>query len=195
MLIKTLIAVLISYLLGCFNTGYYYTKLIYKKDIREVGTKVTGATNVGRLAGRWGFVITFIGDGVKGAIAVLLARGLGLLPWATLLVILMVLLGHIFPIQLRFQGGKGMSTIFGALLAYQPIFIVMLFFTCLLIYPFVRRYTITALFALFLFPLELFFADYSFSTILFGVAYAVLIIYACRSNVKDYLKDKAYQKH
>lgn len=195
MLIKILFAALIGYTLGCFNTGYYFTRLIYKKDIREVGTKVTGAMNVSRMAGKRGFLITFLGDGAKGAMAVLLAGSLNLPEWAILLVILMVLLGHIFPIQLRFRGGKGMSTIFGALIAYQPMLILMLLLTCILVYPFIRRYTITGLFALLLFPLELFFVNYSMTAVFFALAYTAFIIFACRSNVKEYLKENAYHKH
>jgi glycerol-3-phosphate acyltransferase PlsY len=183
---------LISYIIGCINTGYYYTRLIYNKDIREVGTNVTGAMNVSRLAGKTGFIITFLGDGIKGALVVLLARSLNLPEWVSMLCILMVLLGHIAPVQLHFQGGKGMSTIFGALLAYQPMFILMLFLTCVVFYPFVRRFTITSLYAFLLFPLEVFLADYSITAVLFTLAYAVLIIFACRSNVKEYLKEKAF---
>ncbi len=192
MIIKITIAVLVSYGLGCFNSGYYYTRLIYKKDIRDVGTNVTGAMNVSRLAGKKGFLITFLGDALKGALVVFLARSLALGQRGILFCILAVLLGHIFPIQLHFQGGKGMSTIFGALLAYQPFMILLLFLTCLAFYPFIRRYTITGLYALLLFPLELFLADYSMAVVLFTLIYAVLIIYACRSNVKEYIKDRAY---
>jgi glycerol-3-phosphate acyltransferase PlsY len=192
MIFKIIIAVLVSFCLGCFNTGYYYTKLFYKKDIREVGTNVTGAMNVSRLAGKKGFLITFLGDALKGALVVLLARSLVLGQLGIQLCILSVLLGHIFPVQLHFQGGKGMSTIFGALLAYQPVMILLLFLTCLAFYPFVRKYTITSLYAFLLFPLELFLIDYSMVVVLFSMAYAALIIYACRSNVKEYLKEKAY---
>lgn len=192
MVIKIISAVLVSFCLGCFNTGYYYTKLFYKKDIREVGTNVTGAMNVSRLAGRKGFLITFLGDAFKGALVVLLARSLVLGQLGILLCILAVLLGHIFPVQLHCQGGKGMSTIFGALLAYQPFMILLLFLTCLAFYPIVRKYTITSLYAFLLFPLELFLTDYSLIVVLFSMGYAALIIYACRSNVKEYLKEKAY---
>jgi glycerol-3-phosphate acyltransferase PlsY len=187
-----IIAVLFSFCLGCFNAGYYYTKLLYKKDIREVGTNVTGAMNVSRLAGKKGFLITFLGDSLKGALVVLLARSLALGQLGILFCILSVLLGHIFPVQLHFQGGKGMSTIFGALLTYQPFMILLLFLTCLAFYPFVRKYTITSLYAFLLFPLELFLTDYSLVVVLFSMAYAALIIYACRSNVKEYVTGKAY---
>ncbi len=192
MIIKIIIVVLVSYGLGCFNTGYYYTRLLHKRDIREVGTNATGAMNVSRIAGKKGFVITFLGDTLKGVLVVFLARSLELGQLGILLCILGVLLGHIFPVQLHFQGGKGISTIFGALLAYQPFMILMLFLTCLVFYPFVRRYTITSLYAFLLFPLELFLTDYPMIVVLFSIAYAVLIIYACRSNVKEYLKEKAY---
>jgi glycerol-3-phosphate acyltransferase PlsY len=191
MLIKIIFTLLISYVIGCINIGYYYTRLFYHKDIREIGTNVTGAMNVSRLAGRKGFLITFLGDGIKGALVVVLARSLNLPEWVSMLSILMVLLGHIFPVQLHFQGGKGMSTIFGALLIYQPIFILMLFLTCVVFYPFVRRFTITSLYAFLLFPLEVFLADYSTMAVIFALAYAALIIIACRSNVKEYWKEMA----
>lgn len=192
MLVKTIILVIICYSIGCLNTGYYYTRLSLKKDIREFGTGVTGAMNVSQLAGRKGFVLTFLGDALKGALVVLIARSCLVVEWRVLLCILMVLIGHIFPIQLRFHGGKGMSTIFGALLTYHPIFILLLFLTCVVIFPFVRRYTITSLYAFLIFPLELFFADYSIIVVMFAIAYSVVIIYACRSNIKEYIKDRAY---
>ena len=192
MIIKIIIAALISYGIGCFNTGYYYTRWFFNKDIREVGTNVTGAMNVSRLAGKKGFLITFLGDALKGALVVFLIRNLDIGRFGILLCILAVLLGHIFPVQLHFQGGKGFSTIFGALLTYQPFMILLLFVTCLVFYPWVRRFTITGLYAFLLFPLELFLADYPMVVVLFAVAYSALIIYACRSNMKEYLKEKAY---
>lgn len=190
---KHYILIIVSYLLGCFNTGYYYAKLFYHKDIREVGTRVTGAMNVSLLAGRKGFAITFLGDALKGALLVLLCRALRVQDWAVLTCILMVLLGHVFPFQLKFHGGKGMSTIFGALLAYQPILILILFGTCVVLFPFIRRYTITGLTALLLLPLELFFADSSLLLICFSLTYAAVIIYACRSNVIEYIRTRAFE--
>lgn len=192
MVIKIALFMMISYFFGCFNTGYYYARLFYKRDIREIGTSVTGAMNVSRLAGRKGFVLTFLGDAVKGALVVLLARGIDMKEWAVLLSIFLVLLGHIFPVQLRFHGGKGMSTIFGAFLVYQPWFVLYLFLTCIVFYVFVRRYTITSLYAFLIFPLELFLIGYSLTVVLFAAASSALIIFACRSNIKEYVKERAY---
>ena len=194
MLMKIMLVMIISYSFGCFNTGYYYAHRFLKRDIREVGTSVTGAMNVSRLAGKKGFALTFLGDAIKGTLVVLLSKGMEMKDWRVLLSIFLVLLGHIFPVQLQFRGGKGMSTIFGALIAYQPMYILYLFLTCVVIYPFVRRYTITSLYALLIFPLELFLAGYSATIVIFSISWSGLIILACRSNIKEYVRDKAYHK-
>jgi len=166
-----IVLILLSYLLGCFNTGFYYTRYFYKQDIRAVGTNVTGAMNVSRVAGKKGFVITFLGDALKGAFVVVLCRLLKLSDITILLSILLVIMGHIFPFQLKFRGGKGLSTLI----------------------PFIRRYTVTSLFALMLLPLELFIADYPWKMIGFILLYVILLIFACRDNLKDYVRTRAYE--
>lgn len=190
---KDIMMIMLSYLLGCFSTGYYYVRFFYKKDIREVGTNVTGAYNVSRLSGRKGFLITFIGDALKGALPVILCRLLGLNDITIFFCIFMTILGHILPIQLKFKGGKGLSTAFGAFLAFHPLIILFWLIGALVLYPFIRRYTITCLFALAMLPLILFIADYSLVVILVFIAYALLILYAGRSNLEEYVKERAYQ--
>lgn len=189
---KDIIMIALSYVIGCFSTGYYYVRIFYKKDIREIGTNVTGAYNVSRLSGGKGFMITFIGDAVKGVLPVILCRLLGLNDITIFLCIFMVILGHIFPIQLKFKGGKGLSTAFGAFLAFHPLILLYWFVGALIIYPFIRRYTITSLFALALLPLILFIAGYSLVVILVFISYALLILYAGRSNLGEFIKERAY---
>ena len=190
---KDISVIVISYLLGCFNTGYYYVRLFYKKDVRTVGTNVTGAYNVSKISGKKGFVITFAGDALKGAMAVVLCRLLRSTDDTTLLCIFMVLAGHIFPFQLKFKGGKGLSTAFGAFLIFNPILIVYWLISCLAFFFLIRKYTITCLFALAILPLELFVGGYPWPMIFFFLSYAILIIYACRGNFKEYIKTRAYQ--
>ena len=110
---------LASYALGCFTTGYYLVRIWLGRDIREVDSGSVGARNVGRVLGMPGFVVTSIGDFGKGALAVfivhhytgsLLVAGLGMLA---------VTAGHIWPVQLRFHGGKGAATSLGALLIWD----------------------------------------------------------------------------
>lgn len=190
---KDIAAIIVSYLIGCFNTGYYYVRLFHREDIREIGTKVTGAYNVSRIAGKKGFIITFLGDALKGALVVFLCRILKLEDPVMLLCILMVLLGHIFPFQLRFQGGRGLSTAFGAFLAFHPVVILYWLITSIICFMLIRRYTVTCLSALILLPVELFILDYPPVVILFFLLYMLTIIYACRDNLKDFLKERAYQ--
>lgn len=192
MWIKGIILIL-SYLLGCFNTGYYYIQLAYKQDVRTVGTNVTGAYNVSRIGGKKGFIITFLGDALKGAIPVVLCRLLYLDDTIIMLSILAVLLGHIFPFQLNFKGGKGLSTAVGAFFAFQPLWVLYWIMLCIVLLPIIRRYTITCLFALVLLPVALFIGDYTLQMILFIVLYAIIIFIACRDNLMDYLKVRAYQ--
>ncbi len=191
--IQNIIIIILSYGLGCFNTGYYYIRFFYRQDIREVGTNVTGAYNVSRLGGRRGFIITFLGDALKGALIITLCRILEVENIITLISMLLVIAGHIFPFQLRFKGGKGLSTAFGAFLAFYPVLILFWLGTSLILLPLVRRYTVTCLFALMLLPLEIFIAGSSLVTVLFFVLYAALIGFACRDNIKEYITLRAYE--
>lgn len=116
-LFTSIILALAAYAVGCFNTGYYLVRTSRKRDIRDVHSGATGARNVGRILGRAGFLTTFAGDALKGALVIWSARALNadprFIPWLAPLVVA----GHIFPAQLGFRGGKGLSTALGAMLA------------------------------------------------------------------------------
>jgi acyl phosphate:glycerol-3-phosphate acyltransferase len=126
----------IAYLLGSTPTGYLAGKLLKGIDIREHGSKSTGATNVLRTLGRWPALVVLLVDVLKGAAAIVFARwfypwlyafssvtpptALDLqtsVPWAVCLAGLAVLLGHSRPIWLNFTGGKSAATGLGVLLA------------------------------------------------------------------------------
>jgi len=186
------ILIILSYLIGCFNTGYYYVRFVYKTDVRSVGSSVTGAYNVSKIGGKMGFVITFVGDALKGTFVVLLCHLLKLEDSITMTCILMVILGHIVPFQLKFRGGKGLSTAFGALIAFHPLWIIYWIIIAILLLPLIRRYTISCLFALLLLPLAVFIENYSMKMVVFMLLYAVVISIACRDNLKDYLNTRAY---
>jgi len=111
---------LLAYGLGCLSAGYYLAR--WKGlDLREAGSGSTGARNAGRLLGKGAFAITFALDLLKGLAAVLLARLLVPGPWAAPLAWLCVVLGHVWPVQLRFKGGRGISPAVGGLLATSPL--------------------------------------------------------------------------
>ena len=112
-------SVLGAYLLGCFAIGYYLVRARTGKDIREIGSGSTGARNVGRVLGKPGFVLTAFGDLGKGALAVWSAREWTNNHHLAALAMLAVVAGHLWPAQLRFRGGKGVATSFGALLMFD----------------------------------------------------------------------------
>lgn len=116
-------AVIGGYLLGSIPFGLIATKLGGAGDVRQIGSGNIGATNVLRTGRKDLAAITLLGDGGKGAVAVLLAwlatRGQSVEAQATLTALAggAAFLGHLFPVWLGFKGGKGVATFFGTLLA------------------------------------------------------------------------------
>lgn len=110
----------IAYLLGCFDAGYYLVRFRTGRDIREHGSGGTGARNAGRVLGRAGFAIVFFFDCLKGAAAVWAASLMGTGRAGMGLAAIAVVIGHVFPVQLHFRGGKGASAALGALLVLAP---------------------------------------------------------------------------
>jgi acyl phosphate:glycerol-3-phosphate acyltransferase len=108
-----------AYVLGCCTTGYYLVRRRLGEDIRAHGSGSVGARNVGRLLGWSGFALTVLGDSGKGAFAVWTAQRLAQPSSLAALALLAVVAGHIWPVQLRFHGGKGVATSLGALAIYD----------------------------------------------------------------------------
>ncbi len=113
------VAMAASYLLGSLCTGYYLVRAWTGKDIGNFGSGSIGAKNVGRMIGRWGFIATLAGDAAKGALAVWMARHFAAGETVELLAWGGVTIGHIWPFQLGFRGGKGMGVSLGALAVYD----------------------------------------------------------------------------
>src|ERR1700744_5709931 len=102
-------ALILGYLLGAIPFGLFFTWASGAGDVRKIGSGNIGATNVLRTGKKWAAVATLLCDGAKGAAAVLIARAI-LSPGAEVFAALAAVLGHMFPIWLRFKGGKGMAT-------------------------------------------------------------------------------------
>lgn len=116
-LIETSLAVLIAYLFGSISSAIIVCKLMRLPDPRTQGSRNPGATNVLRIGGKKAALITLAGDMLKGVIPVLLTKWYGLPDFALAAVMLAAFLGHLFPIFFKFEGGKGVATALGCLLA------------------------------------------------------------------------------
>jgi acyl phosphate:glycerol-3-phosphate acyltransferase len=109
-------ALVFGYLLGSIPFGLLFSWAAGAGDVRKIGSGNIGATNVLRTGKRWAALATLVCDGGKGAVAVLVAGRLHG-DMAAALAGLGAFLGHVFPVWLRFRGGKGVATFFGVLLA------------------------------------------------------------------------------
>ena len=122
-LILELLLVAGAYLLGSVPFGLLLSRTIAGVDVRDVGSGNIGAANVARAAGRWVGILTLVLDAAKAAIPILIARSvLGMdraLPWVTA-VALAAFAGHLFPVWLKFRGGKGVATALGVFLVLTP---------------------------------------------------------------------------
>ncbi|EMJ3962496.1 glycerol-3-phosphate acyltransferase [Staphylococcus aureus] len=150
-----IVMLLLSYLIGAFPSGFVIGKLFFKKDIRQFGSGNTGATNSFRVLGRpAGFLVTFL-DIFKGFITVFFPLWLPVYadgPISTfftngLIVGLFAILGHVYPVYLKFQGGKAVATSAGVVLGVNPILLLILaiiFFIVLKIFKYVSLASIVA---------------------------------------------------
>ena len=117
--------VLLAYLLGTIPFGFLLVRLSVGGDVRETGSGGTGATNVTRRAGRELGVLTLLLDLLKGTAAVLIARALlgagEAAQWWVCAAAAAAVLGHVFPVWLKFRGGKGVATGLGVFLVLAPL--------------------------------------------------------------------------
>jgi glycerol-3-phosphate acyltransferase PlsY len=110
-----------AYLLGGISPGYWLVRLRTGGDVRTQGSGATGATNAARMLGRGGFALVLLLDAIKGAVAALAARYLGLDGGWEFAAAIAVVAGHVWPIQLGFRGGRGLGPLLGAWLVLAPI--------------------------------------------------------------------------
>lgn len=119
------VLILLGYLIGSVPNGYLLGKLA-GVDIQKVGSGNIGAANVARTLGKWQGALTLVADAAKGFLPVFVALELGLSSVNAALVAIAAFLGHLYPVFLKFRGGKGVATGLGALLALAPLATVVL---------------------------------------------------------------------
>lgn len=124
-LLCKLLFLTLTYFISAIPFGLVLAKIFAKKDIRQCGSGNIGATNVARVLGKKLGVVTLFLDGIKGAMMVILARFLfeadSSLSIFLMLVGAIAVIGHVFPVYLKFKGGKGVATTLAVLLAVSPM--------------------------------------------------------------------------
>jgi acyl phosphate:glycerol-3-phosphate acyltransferase len=184
-----------GYLLGSIPFGLIATRLGGAGDIRTIGSGNIGATNVLRTGRRDLAAITLIGDGGKGALAVLVAylmatrtQAPGSAQTAAALAGGAAFVGHIFPVWLRFRGGKGVATFFGTLLAVAWPVGILAGATWIAMAALFRMSSLAALTAAALAPLFAFAIHAGYPVIVLAVFMAVLIFIRHHENIRRLLR-------
>ena len=148
-----LIAAVLSYLLGSMPFGYILVRLVHGEDVRSTGSGNIGATNVARKSPALG-VATLLLDAGKGLAAVLLVRALfpGGGPVLATTTALFAVVGHLFPVWLKFRGGKGVATSLGAFAAVVPKSVLCMVGVFLIVAALMRYVSLGSVLAAGLFP-------------------------------------------
>lgn len=185
-----LVYVLLAYLLGSVSFAVISSWLFKLPDPRTYGSKNPGATNVLRSGKKGAAVLTLLGDAGKGWLAVVLAQSFGLANEVIAAVALAVFLGHVFPVFLRFQGGKGVATAVGVLLGLNLWVGLLAMATWLLVVMIWRISSLSALVAAVLTPVyALVFIGLEVS-LLAVLMISITLIWRHQSNIVNLLEGK-----
>ncbi|SVC07848.1 uncharacterized protein METZ01_LOCUS260702, partial [marine metagenome] len=175
-----LIIIVISYLLGSIPFGLLLTKLFLKKDIRNIGSGNIGATNVLRSGNKLIGYSTLFLDILKAILPVIYVKYN--YPDFIYISSLSVFLGHVFPIWLKFNGGKGVATYLGILFGINLMYGLVFGLTWIIIFVFSKYSSLSSLIGTFSIPVYLFITNGN--QIIFFVIMFVLIFYTHRENIK-----------
>ena len=177
--INLIIVAVYSYLLGSIPFGLILTKIFLKKDIREIGSGNIGTTNVLRTGKKSLAVATLVLDLLKGYFSIIITFTYfeNLISYSALI----CFIGHIFPVWLKFKGGKGVATYLGVILALSYKFFLIFGITWLVLSFLFRYASLSSIISsLIVFVYSYFFIN-NFSLILF--IFFVIIIYTHRENI------------
>ena len=181
---------IISYLMGSIPFGFILTKIFLKKDIREIGSGNIGATNALRTGNKLIGYSTLLLDVIKAILPVLYVKINH--PELIYIASLCAFLGHVFPVWLKFKGGKGVATYVGILFTIN-IFLGFIFCVSWLLVFLVSKYSsLSSLIGSLTIPIYIFFNDQMSNALFFGIMF-VLIFYTHRENIKR-LKNKEESK-
>ncbi len=186
---------LIAYLVGSIPTGFLMTKIFMGSDIRSAGSRNVGATNVYRVAGKVPGLLTLIIDIAKGVIVVTLVAGffyrylpdVDLIFYKTLLG-LIVILGHIYSLFLKFKGGKGVATTIGVMAAIAPLVLLVSLAVWLIVFIPTNYVSLGSLAFGMALPISALLLDQPFYVVIFCVILCIINTYKHKDNIKRLIK-------
>lgn len=186
---KPILMIVLAYLAGSIPTGVWYSKLVHKIDVRELGSGNSGGTNVGRNFGGIAAILVIAVDVLKGWIPILIAKHLfPTIDWVIMLTGIASVLGHAYPLWASFKGGKVVATSIGVMLGFWfPVALIqvallagLVFVTSMVSLSAMLSYTIIAIYLFFALPSKI-----------YGVGFlliALFMMYRHRSNIERILK-------
>lgn len=188
--ISTIAMIVISYLIGSLSSAILVCHIVGLPDPRTQGSGNPGATNVLRFGGKRLAMIVLLGDLLKGLLPVLAAKLIGLNETGIALTAFAAFLGHLYPIYFQFQGGKGVATLLGCLLALSLPAGLCWMATWVLVALLSRYSSLSSLTATLLAPVYIwYFSESTAYTIVFALMFVVLLM-RHRANIKKLLSGK-----
>jgi len=205
--LRSIAVIVVAYFLGSIPFGYLIVRATQGADVRETGSGGTGATNVSRRAGKTAGVVTLLLDALKGVAAVAIAKVILGLPvfneaapsgaslesayWWLAAAAIAVIVGHIFPVWLRFRGGKGVATGVGVFLMLTPLAVALAGVIFVLVVLRTRYVSLGSMLAAVAIPLFVLLGnafvqpvDHLMPILSVAMAGAMLIMFAHRENIR-----------
>lgn len=179
--ILTFSVIFFSYLLGSIPFGILVSKVFGLGNLRDIGSGNIGATNVLRTGNKLAALITLILDGLKGVLVVVVARFIS--EDAAITASIFVIIGHIYPVWLRFSGGKGVATFIGAILALSFVAGLLVCFIWIIIALIFRYSSLSAIVSSASAPIGIF-LFYDNEALVVTLFMTVLIWYRHKDNIR-----------
>lgn len=185
---KSIIIVLICYLIGNISFSFLLTKVKLKKDIREFGSGNAGTTNVLRVLGKKYAVMVLVADVLKGVIVILLSRLFEVSEVTIILCGLAVILGHNWPAIMGFRGGKGIATSIGVFITFDPIVALICIGIGVVIIIVSKYVSLGSVIGMAIFPIVVIALSRSVEEVLFALCVSLISIYKHRANISRLMK-------
>lgn len=178
-----ILLIVVAYLLGSIPSGYVLGKLS-GVDVRAAGSGNVGATNVARVVGKRQGILTLVIDVAKGVLPIVVGRRLNFPELAIACAGVAAFLGHLYPIYLKFKGGKGVATALGVFLALAPLATLIMFVVFAGVMAGSRIVSLSSIAAAAAAPLVLWLLAYPPVLVGMGVFLAAMIVWRHRGNIR-----------